>query len=122
MKTLQELYNEIIASEELRTAFAEAAKGGKALDFLKAQDCEVTAEELTAFLKSKTGELSDEELDNVAGGGCNDKTKRETLYSCVSLGIYCAEEAWHSALDGHVGQKTGGEGRLCTPEGILFHH
>ena len=51
MKTLQELYNEIIASDELKTAFAEAAKGGKTMEFLKAQGCEATVEELAAFLK-----------------------------------------------------------------------
>lgn len=72
MKTLQELYNELIASDELKTAFAEAAKDGKAQEFLKAHGCEATMEELTAFLKGRTGELCDEELDQVAGGGCDE--------------------------------------------------
>ena len=77
MKTLQELYDEIMVSDELKAAFAEAAKGGKAEEFLKAQGCEATAEELTAFLKGRTSdELSDEELNNVAGGGCKKKRIR----------------------------------------------
>ena len=79
MKTLQELYDEVMASDELKAAFAEAAKGGKAEEFLKARGCEATAEELTAFLKGQsTKELSDEELDNVAGGGCMEDARRGT--------------------------------------------
>jgi len=108
MKTLQELYNEIIASDELKTAFAEAAKGGKTMEFLKAQGCEATVEELAAFLKDQTtGEISDEELDNV-GGGCNDATGKESAISVASGGIGCAILAGISAgTDIHKG------GRLC---------
>ena len=115
MKTLQELYGEIISSEELKAAFAEAAKKGKGVDFLKTQGVETTAEELAVFLKSQTGELSDEGLDNVAGGGCNSETAYEALMSSVSLGIWCAADAAASAAYGHVGQQTGDrhEGRLC---------
>ena len=47
MKTLQELYKEIGASDELKAAFAEAAKSGKAVDFLREKGCETTVEELT---------------------------------------------------------------------------
>ena len=112
MKTLQELYKEIIASEELKAAFTEAAKGGKVTEFLKTQGVEATVEEVTAFLKSQTGELSDEELDSVAGG-CNEKTKTEVGYSLASFGIGCAIYAAVSAANGHVGQKTKEEGRLC---------
>ena len=120
MKTLQELYKEIIASEELKTAFVEAAKAGKTVEFLKAQGCEATTEELAVFLKKQTsGELSDEELDNVAGGGCNDETERETIYSCLSLGVYCAGAALSSAIDGYAGQKRDCDGRLCTHEGKM---
>lgn len=68
MKTLQELYNEIIGSEDLKAAFTEAAKSGKVTEFLKAHGVDATAEEVAAFLKGQTGEVSDEELDNIAGG------------------------------------------------------
>ena len=115
MKTLQELYNEIIGSEELKAAFAEAAKGGKVAEFLKAHGCEATTEELTAFLKSQTGELSDEELDNAAGGGCNAATGCETALSVMTAGIGCAFGAIYSAAyDGNYnGQEKADDGRIC---------
>lgn len=113
MKTLQELYKEIIASGELKAAFTEAAKGGKVTEFLKAQGVDATAEEVTAFLKSQTGELSDEELDNAAGGGCNTSTGYEALYSTITAGLMCTVWALESAGSGYVGQKEEEDGRLC---------
>lgn len=73
MKALEELYGEILKSEELNKAFAEALRGNKVEDFLKANGCEAGMEELAAFLgergrEAKAVELADEELDNVAGG------------------------------------------------------
>ena len=116
MKTLQEIYSEITASDELKAAFLEAAKNGKGLDFLKEKGCETTAEELTAFLKNRmSGELSDEELDNVAGG-CEDASSpysEEALMSIFSLGVICAIEAADSANNGYVGARKEGDGRLC---------
>lgn len=39
MKTLQELYSEILKSEELKKALAEAVKNNTAGGFLKAHGC-----------------------------------------------------------------------------------
>ena len=113
MKSLQDLYKEIIANDELKNAFLEAAKAGKALEFIKSHGCETTEEELKAFLSKQSGELSDDELDNASGGGCNSETAYEALMSSVSLGIWCAADAAASAAYGHVGQETPEEGRLC---------
>ncbi len=106
--TLQELYNEISASAELKAAFAEAAKNGKAAEFLKTQGCEATAEELAAFLKSRSnGEISDEELDSVSGG-CSETTGKEAAMSVATGGIACAVVAViSSSTDIEKG------GRLC---------
>lgn len=84
MKSLQVLYEEVKASDELKKALAAAVKADKVTDFLKANGCDATAEELKEFVaeKVKSGktlkELSESELDNVAGGdiglftdGCN---------------------------------------------------
>lgn len=78
MKTLENLYNEILKSNELKTAFANAVKENKVAEFLKANDCDATLEETTEFLKGiqKSGELSDDELDNVAGGLTADYMRR----------------------------------------------
>lgn len=68
MKTLEELYQEILANEELQKSFAEAMEKDSAENFLKANGCEAAKEELEAFLRGKHGELTDEALDGVAGG------------------------------------------------------
>ena len=73
MKTLQELYTEIIKSDELKKAFAEAAKSGAVIEFAKAHGVETTQEEIKAFFqekKSDDAKLSAEELENAAGGQC----------------------------------------------------
>ena len=71
MKTLQDLYKEVMASDELKAAFAQAAKDKKVADFLKANGCDATEEEFKTFLAEKAGSdkaLSEEDLENVAGG------------------------------------------------------
>ena len=73
MKTMQELYGEIVASDELKKALVEAMKADKIEDFLKAHDCEATEEEVKEFIEAKAGEdapieLSDDELKGIAGG------------------------------------------------------
>ena len=114
MKTLQELYKEIINNDEQKKAFMEAAKSGKALEFIKAHGCETTEEELRGFLTSRTEELSDEEMDNASGGGCNYVTDREAWRSVASLGFGCAIDAIDSAINGYVGQRDEEcDGRLC---------
>ena len=112
--TVRELYDEISSNEELKKAFLEAAKDGKTPDFLKSHGCEATEEEIAAFLKTRaSGELSDEEIDGVAGGCSEDA---ETMLSIFSVGFGCAAVALDSALnpDGHVGMtQEGDKGRLC---------
>ena len=73
MKTIQELYSEIMTSDELKKAFVEAMKAGKLEDFLKERGCEATEEEVKEFVETKAAsdapiELSDDELKHVAAG------------------------------------------------------
>ncbi len=72
--TLQEIYDKVMASEELKRSFAEAAGDkGRLEAWLGAHGSDATAEQVGEFLKSKSGqtsgEISDDELENVAGGG-----------------------------------------------------
>ena len=116
MKTMQELYNEVMADKELKAQFVEAANAGKLETFLKEQGCEATAEEVKAFLEAKANEdapLSFDELENAAGGECNGETGMEVAISIVSLGTGCVGIAIDSAIKGRVGQEASGEGRLC---------
>lgn len=119
MKTIQALYNEIMADKELKAQFIEAANAGKEEEFLKKQGCEATMEEVAAFLKAKEEEdapLSLDELENSAGGNCNAQTKKEAKWSMLSLGLYCATKAIQSAAETgkHVGQENSRDGRLCS--------
>ena len=80
MKTMQELYSEIVASDELKKAFVEAMKANKLEDFLKAHGCEATREEIQEFIDAKAAEdtpieLSDDELKYVAGGSFVDSVE-----------------------------------------------
>ena len=70
MKTLQELYKEVISSDELKQEFLEASKSKEELEsFLKNHGCDASFEDLSEFLKERSGgELSDDELEFVAGG------------------------------------------------------
>ena len=73
MKTMQELYDEIMGSEELKKTFLDSGKSKETMEaFLKAQGCNVTIEEFAAFLKDNAetnDEMSKEELKAIAGGG-----------------------------------------------------
>ena len=88
MKTMQELYGEITASDELKEAFAEAMKAGKLEDFLKEHGCEATEEEIREFIETKAAanapiELSDDELRHVAtGSGIHSETCYCTGKTC----------------------------------------
>ena len=108
MKTLQELYNEVLGSDELKKSLAEAINGNKVEDFLKTHGCEASKEELIAFAKeqqAKLGALSDDALGDVAGGA----HPMEALGSILTLGIICAVGAILSAAT--TGNK-GEDGRI----------
>ena len=80
MKTLQELYGEIIANDELKKAFVEAMKSNEIGDFLRAHGCEATVEEAQEFVETKAAEdapieLSEDELKRVAGGSFVDSVE-----------------------------------------------
>ena len=92
--TIEALYKKIIASDELKSAFAEAVKAQKLDEFLKSQGCEATGAEIVDFLKSlqkAEGELADDELNSVAGG-CD---AEEAIYSlsvaiCIAIAVVSA--------------------------------
>ena len=94
--TIEALYKEILASDELKSAFVEAVKAQKLDDFLKTQGCEAAEAEVVDFLKSlqkAEGELADDELNSVAGG-CN---STEAIYSmtvviCIMFAALSAED------------------------------
>ena len=69
---VQEIYEKVMASNELKVSFTKAAGSTAALDFwLKEHGFEASAEEVSAFFREHSGkpiELSDDALEGVAGG------------------------------------------------------
>lgn len=88
MKTIEELYNEVMASEEMKREFL-ALKPEKVESFAEKYGCKATLDEIKAFLTEKStasGELSDDELEQIAGG----KMKPDDiLCSIITFGAYC---------------------------------
>ena len=69
MKTIEELYNEISTSEELKKAVSEIKDKAVMADFLKEHGCEASVDEFGKFVKSQSeGEIEDGEAAAVAGG------------------------------------------------------
>ena len=107
MKTIETVISEIKECEELQKKLVEAVKNNAVAEFLQEVGCEASAEEFIAAVKEPTEELSDAELDAVAGGA----NWLEALVSVVSVGLYCAIIAAESAYkDKDNVEKT--EGRL----------
>ena len=72
MKTIRELYEEIMASEEMKEELAAAGSDREAIEaFLKKYQCSCTREEMLAFFREREEsirELSADELSAAAGG------------------------------------------------------
>ena len=104
-------------SKELLEKAKMAKTAKELLEMAKAENIELTEEEAAqAFAKmNKNGELSDEELDNVAGGGCpggatppkfsvNDRVSHKgsdgkAVYGTVVLIIPVESDYWYLVVD-----------------------
>ena len=70
MKSLDEMYQEVMADEALKEEFTAAFRDGRVSEFLKAHDCDATVEEVEEYVKGQRDEeLSLDDLGSVAGGG-----------------------------------------------------
>ena len=112
MKTLQELYTEVMDSDALKIEFLALTTPEEIVAFAEKKGCSATLDEIKAFFEEKaaaTGELTDAELAQVAGGK-SDSIEEEEV-SIYSLGVGCAIRAIISAI-GYQGRK----GALCERE------
>lgn len=68
----------------------------------KENGIELTADEAAAYYGNlhKSGELDDNELDNVSGGGCQ-KNINGVNYTVVSSGVRCFTGGFETAIDGY---------------------
>ena len=72
-KTIADVYEEVIASAELREEYLAAEQQGEdaIVAFAAAHGCDATAREIWEFVRTRLaeeGELSLDDLDQVAGG------------------------------------------------------
>ena len=106
MATLEEVYQQVLGDDGERAAFVEAAKAGTVQAFAAERGCQATEQEVADFLKevsTREGELSEAELEGVAGG-CNNS---EAFVSVMSVGVGCAISAIASAADGEMNGENG---------------
>ena len=69
MKTVEELYKEISASEELQKTVSEIRDNAVLAVFLKEHDCEASVDDFVRFAKSQSeGEIEDESAEAATGG------------------------------------------------------
>ena len=78
-------------NEEMIAKAKEAKSVEELIALAKENGVELTEEEAKTYfeqLNAKKGELSDDELDNVSGGGCETKVDGKT-YTVVTSGCKC---------------------------------
>ena len=85
---------------------AKAAKSAQELsDLAKENGIEMTEESAKAYYEKihKSGELADEELDNVAGGGCHHDGKLvvSALHCCDEWICHKCGKSQHNTIRGH---------------------
>ena len=113
MKNVEELYREVLASEALKKEFL-ALRPEEVEGFAAKYGCEAKPDEIKAFFEAKRnepGELSDAELDQVAGGKGADFS--EGVLSAITVGLFCIGEAFVSAIEGKCGTAIEGDRMLC---------
>ena len=100
MKSLETLYEEVMQSETLKKEFLEAAKAKDAVKaFLTEHGCDAGLEELQTFMKEKAViNVSDDDIDSVAGGKSDEEKKRIAM-SFVTFGVCEASRAISKKLN-----------------------
>ena len=114
MKTLNELYTEVIASDALKAEFLALKTPEDIVAFAKKNGCDATLDDIKAFFEEKqksSGELSEEDLEQVAGG--KSASGGEAAMSIVLFGIGCVVRLMQSVISGKAGTAIEGEGMLC---------
>ena len=94
-KTVAQVFEEVKGNASLQKEFFAAEKSGAVEAFAADHGCKATAEEVQAFLKAKlseSGELSDEELEQVAGGDHKTDLLEEKKYTDTHVCPACSHE------------------------------
>jgi len=118
MKTLNELYIEVTASDALKAEFLALKTPEDIVAFAKKYGCDATQDDIKAFFEEKqkaAGELNEKELEQVAGGKSG--SWAEAKYSVITVGLGCAFGYFLSEFAGKTGTEVEGKGMLCAMDG-----
>ena len=90
--------------QELLKKAKEAKSAEELIALAKENDYEMSEEEAQAYFAHlhKSGELADEELDSVAGGGCYGKDGRLVVTNKYSCAHYSCPECGKTTLHTHT--------------------
>ena len=118
MKTLNELYTEVVANDALKAEFLALKTPEEIVAFAKKNGCNATLDDIKAFFEEKQkaiGELNEKELEQVAGGKSG--SWAEAKYSILTVGLGCAAGYLLSEFAGKTGTEIEGKGMLCAMDG-----
>lgn len=104
MKTLKELFDEIIASEELQKEFC-SLKLEEVEGFCEKHGCKTTIEDIKVFLAEQAEQMEETDILNQVKGGKSAHKVTEILTSIFGFGAACAIVTIFSAATGAVGSK-----------------
>ena len=91
MKTIPELYDEVVANEVLKAAFMEAAEAGNMEGFLAEHECNASLDELIAFLKAIDEEDDPLTMDDLKY--CRGGTPKEDITTLI-YALYRKNNGW----------------------------
>ena len=96
MKTIHDVYEAACADDALKAEMTAAIQNDAIIEFFAKQGVNTTPEEHDAYVKEvMTAELTDEQLEAIAGGW----NWKETVLSIFTLGAGCGITAVLSACD-----------------------
>lgn len=107
MKTMEQFFNEIMANDELYENFRTSIKEDRLESFLKENGVSETEEEFEKFFENKllgSGELTDEQLEAISGGGIFDYFKEKLkenypkIYWAIDEAVYQAKKKIKDAV------------------------
>ena len=107
MKTLNELYTEVIASDALKAEFLALKTPEEIVAFAKKNGCDATLDDIKAFFEEKqktAGELSEAELEQVAGGKSTTfgGVATDLFLSAGTVGAWCIARLIGSIMNDDV--------------------
>ena len=118
MKTLNELYTEVIASDALKAEFLALKTPEEIVAFAKKHGCDATMDDIKTFFEEKqkaSGELNEEELEQVAGGKNTTAAgiTIDAILSVVSVGLGCVGRIAESIIADKNKDSLKGRGLYC---------